>query len=207
MGRKRAETGPEKGGNRAEMRGVSLLLAGFLGGVVGGAWWYFGWSAERTTSLEEVMQGYFRVVLGGGGTVGFVELFFHLLRWPFLAWLLGWTSAGSFLLPLLFAGRGFLLAASAFALSAAGGGGGVSFLLVGLDAVLTMPLFFLQGAQSRRQAAALRPRLVYSPRELPKAFWRIAFVGLIWVGACALLEMWALPPLLRGAAALSFLEP
>lgn len=189
------------------MRGVSLLLAGFLGGVVGGAWWYFGWGAERTASLAEVMQGYFRVILGGGRTVGFGKLFFHLLRWPFLAWLLGWTSAGSFLLPLLFVGRGFLLAASAFALSAAGGGGGVGFLLVGVDAVLTMPLFFLQGVQSRRQAAALRPRLFYSLRGLPKEFWRIAFLGLIWVGACALLEMWALPPLLRAAAALNLLEP
>lgn len=185
------------GGDPGRNRGTPGLLLGFLAGIAGGIWGYFGGGLGEKVALTGICQGYFQVLAQGGGQVKFWPLFFDLVRWPLSAWLMGWMGAGYYCLPLIFAARGFLLALSVLILANAGMGNLMCFLTVGVSAALSIPALFLMGRESSRQTKGLGLKNLISWHEVSKRFWLFTLLALLWLGLCAVAEMWLLPPLMR----------
>lgn len=174
-----------------------LLLSGFVVGIAMGIWGYFGGRLGERLSLDSVVWGYTRVLEGGGGDVSFFAVWLDLLRWPFLAWILGWFGIGKLFLPVVFGARGFLLAFAACALAQGGMSGLTRFLILGFGALFSIPVFFLLGTQSLRQTRGVGLSGSIAVRDFPKRFWVLTAVTVAALALCAGAETRLIPPLLR----------
>lgn len=167
-----------------------FCLAGRLSGL---GWFSFG------TWLESYGLGLSSLEREG---VSFWAVLWDAIRWPLLALGLGYTALGVWLLPVMFALRGFFLCFSVAALSGAGQGGfWLALLLLGLGSLIPLPAFFFLGAHSWTQAVAQR-RLLALPRDWGGPY--LARSGLILgcVVGCAWIEYLAIPGILKGLAPL-----
>lgn len=138
-----------------------------------------------------------------GVRVSFGEVFWNGLRWPLFVWVLGFTALGVWITPIMFALRGFFLCFGVACLSGCAQGGLLlAFVLFGLDALVTLPVFFLLGVGSFKRSAGQRERLWTSPRQMPLPFWLKSTLALGCLLCCCGIEYWLLPILLKTIAPL-----
>jgi hypothetical protein len=122
-------------------------------------------------------------------------------RYPLLAFLLGFASAGIVLLPVLSAAYGFFLSFSVCCFTAAFGSGGVLLALsvFGFRCLVTMPCYFLLAVPSFENAAGLAAASFgHGRRTLSAPRYGSAW----WLRLCL-----AVAVLLSGAVAELFLSP
>ncbi len=181
---------------------LAVNTAGFLLGAAGGFLLAVWLEMRNWMSLNQVVAGYAIALEQGQGIASLPALLWDAGRWPLMAWLLGFTGLGLWMLPALFAARGFFFAFCVAGLSSAMEGGGLllAILLYGWNGLFTIPIFFTLGAQSWEACRGLRGRLLPRPGErgpYSGAYWFKSLVGLGGVIVCALTELWLLPPILR----------
>ena len=122
-------------------------------------------------------------------------------RYPVLAFLLGFASAGIFFLPLIGMAFAFFLSFSVCCFAAVFGSGGVMLAMAvsGLRCVITVPCFFLLAVPSMEAAGALARRRKKGryPVVYGKEYWfRLAIVaGILLSGV--LIDLMISPHLLR----------
>ena len=124
---------------------ISLAIFLFLGLILGQVF-ARKLSGEIVYEVEAYLRNYMQVSSQGEhtGEIFFSTLFLYL-RYPLLAFFLGFTPLGLILLPLTCVFFGCCLSFSACCFSAAFGAGGVLFALAlfGLRCFITFPCYFL----------------------------------------------------------------
>ena len=178
-----------------------------LGGL--GGFFLAGWLSGRgVLSFSGWLESYaLGLYTHGAATVSFWAVLWDAMRWPLFLALLGFTALGVWMVPTMFALRGFFLCFGAAALSGTGRGGLLlALVLWGLGNVIGLPAFFLLGVQSWEQARAQDGRLFAPPAALTGG--ALARTGLILgcVAGGAWIGRWLTPgvlnilaPLLGGA--------
>lgn len=184
--------------------GVSKALALNCGAFALGAAGGFGLAAWLRTSGALVggdwLAGY-ALGFSAGVDVSFWEVLWNAMRWLVFVWLLGFTAFGAWMIPVMFALRGFCLCFSVAGLCASGEGGLLlALLLFGSSAVVTLSAFFFLGVRSWVQAAGQRDRLWVKPGEVSLNDWLKNGLALGCAVCCAGAEYWLLPTLLKMAA-------
>lgn len=135
--------------------------------------------------------------------ISFWAVLWDAVRWPLFVLFLGYTALGVWMVPMMFALRGFFLCFCAAALSAAGRGGFLlALILLGVGGLIELPAFFLLGAHSWTQALGQGRRLLALPEDLGGRY--LARSGLILgcVAGCAWIEYLTIPSILKGLAPL-----
>lgn len=181
----------------------AVNTAAFAAGALGG-FLLCGWLLSRGyLAAELLLKGYPLALDARVGTVSFWESLWDVGRWPLLVWMLGSTALGRWMVPMVFAVRGFFLSYAVAGLSmAAQGGVLLAFCLFGLGALISLPLFFLLGSQSWEMAGRIRGRLFATLSDYPKEYWLRSLIVLIGVLLCAVAEYRWLPIILRRIAPL-----
>lgn len=175
-----------------------INTAAFAAGALGGfllCWWLLN---GGYLAAERMLKGYALGLDAQAGVVSFWEVLWDVGRWPLLVWLLGATALGRWMVPLVFAARGFFLSFAVAGLSMATQGGVLlAFCLFGLGALISLPVLFLLGSQSWTMAGQIRGRLFATLSDYPGEYWLRSLIALGGVLACALIEYWWLPVILR----------
>lgn len=189
--RDRARTGL---GAAAPAVNTAAFAAGALGGFLL-CWWLLD---RGFLAAEQILRGYALAVDARVDAVSFWETLWDVGRWPLLVWLLGATSLGRRMVPVVFAARGFFLSFAVAGLSVASQGGVLlAFCLFGLGALISLPVLFLLGSQSWEMSERIRGRLFATLSDYPREYWLRSLIALSGVVACALAEYWLLPVILR----------
>ena len=159
------------------------------------------------TTLSSYIEGYLAAAqLRTADSPGLGTVVLEMVRWPFLAFLLGFMAIGVAGLPVLFAVRGFLLsfAIASFVNMFGGAGCLLAFFSFGLTGMLAVPTLFVLGVQSFHMA---RRRLLNTgggKGGLSPGGQYVVRCGLC-LGAlmlCVAVEYWVVPDLLRSVAPL-----
>lgn len=187
--------------------GVSALVvtAAFfaLGGVLGQ--FVSAWALE---SGSEAVSAYLTQFLAQAQRDGLLypDLFQFLwlsLRWPFAAFVLGFSALGLLGLPILSGLRGFLFSFSVGVLGRALGRRGlcIAFLLLGLSGLISIPVFLLVATQSFMAARGLASR-GQGKREFPydRAYMLRCGFSALFLLVSLILEWYFVPTLLSGWA-------
>ncbi len=127
-----------------------LLSGGFIFGIVFGCLLAASLSGGGSAALRTYITNFFLAAQHGTlGIPAFLSTLWSVFRWPLALVLLGCTAARRIGIPLLFALRGFLLSFTVCAFLLVMGRVGVlfSFLLLGLESLITIPILFLLGAE------------------------------------------------------------
>lgn len=181
----------------------TINAAAFAAGALGGfllCWWLLN---GGHLAAERMLKGYALALDAQAGAVSFWEILWDVGRWPLLVWLLGATALGRWMVPLVFAVRGFFLSFAVAGLSmAAQGGVLLAFCLFGLGALISLPVLFLLGSQSWTMAGQIRGRLFATLSDYPGEYWLRSLIALGGVFVCSLAEYWWLPVILRRLAPL-----
>lgn len=147
-------------------RAIMVCGGGFLAGALGGGLLAALIGTEGQTAFSDFFLGYRSALSAGMGLPTLGTLFWNGVKWPLLAFLLGFTALGVAMVPFLLTLRGFLLSYCIAGLARAMGGQGVllAMVLFGLEAAFTLPILFVLGAQSWDAARALGGHIVYRPK-------------------------------------------
>lgn len=162
-----------------------------LGGLAG--LFLARWLLDREFLL---LSGWLESFEAGISTLTYGDIFlwavlWDALRWPLMVWLLGFTAHGVWMIPVMFALRGFSLCFSAAALSGAVWGGfWLALILLGGNGLITLPAFFCLGVSGQRRAEGRdgQGRVAYLRRGL---------LALGCAAGCAGLEFWLFPVILK----------
>lgn len=183
---------------------LAVNTAAFALGALGG-FCLAGWLSGRGEfSFEHWLQSYAAgLSLLEQGGVSFWAVLWDAVRWPLLALFLGYTALGIWLLPVMFALRGFSLCFSVAALSGAGQGGfWLAFILLGVGGLIKLPAFFFLGTHSWTQALAQEKRLLALPTDWGGRYLAQSGLVLGCVVGCAWIECLTIPSILKGLAPL-----
>lgn len=195
----------EKGRGKALLTALAVNAAAFaLGSLCG--FLLVGWFFRLgTLSFERWMEGYaLGVSLHGLDGISFWAVLWDSLRWPLFVWLLGCTALGVWMVPVMFALRGFFLCFSVAGLAGAAKGGFLlALILLGLGSLVSLCAFFLLGLYAWDLAREQRGRLLGLP--LDRGYCLRGGLVLLALAPCALAKSWLLPALLR--AMLPILTP
>lgn len=186
----------KRGRETVGLRRSGVLLLGFLLGASVGAWWYYERGQGTSAAFTRVLQDYLRVLKEGEGQAEFWKVLLNAARWPFLAWVFSRTKVGAGLMPWIFVARGLCLTLSVLTFIGTDSGGVLGFLLLGINALWTLPLFFLLGTQGPRSQGKTNLETPEQGRSKLRN-WRgsVGVVAGAWVLAGALAE-WKLVPLI-----------
>lgn len=178
-------------------KALALCCGAFALGAAGG-FALAAWLGGRADGLDGYALGF-----STGVQVSFGAVFWNGLRWPLFVWVLGFTALGAWITPVMFALRGFFLCFGVAYLSGCAQGGLLlAFVLFGLDALVTLPVFFSLGVGSWKRSAGQRERLWTRPGEMPLAFWFKSALALVCLLGCCGIEYWLFPMLLKTIAPL-----
>lgn len=156
--------------------------------------------------LNRYLESYLSLERDGLTSADLLAAFVLYIRYPFLAFFLGFASAGVVLLPLTAVAFGFFLSFSVSCFTAAFGTGGVLLALgvFGLRCAVTLPVFFLLAVPALGTSGALaslsfgRGRGVVS---YGRDYWRRLLVccAVLSAGLCVdlLFGQWFLESLLE----------
>lgn len=176
----------------------AVNAAAFAVGALGGFFLCRWLLSGGYLAAERMLTGYAHAVDVRASSVSFLEALWDVGRWPLLVWILGSTTLGRWMVPLVFGARGFLLSFAVAGLSVANQGGVLlAFCLFGLSALVSLPVLFLLGSQSWEMARQIHGRLFATLSDYPRRYWIRSLVGLIGILICALAEYWWLPAVLR----------
>ena len=190
---------------RSFLLGLVLLALFFSAGIVLGQVLSERVPAGTGEELERYLTGYFS--LSRDRSPDRKVLLSTLLiyfRYPVLAFLLGFASAGVVLLPVVTVAYGFFLSFSVCCFAAAFGGAGVLLALAvfGIRSLVSVPGFFLLAVPALR-SAALRSSLPFgrgkrvASAESKTGRWKRLFAVSAALLAALLLESALSPGLLR----------
>ena len=177
----------------------AVNAAAFGVGCLGGFCLALWLSGRGSISLAGWLESYVLGLAVHGGRASFWGVLWEAMRWPLFIVLLGFTALGIWMIPTMFALRGFFLCFSVAALSGAGRGGFLlALVLLGLGNGIKLPVFFLLGSQSWRQAKVRGKRLFALPADFGGGY--LARTGLLLgcVAGWAWIECWLMPSILRG---------
>lgn len=164
-----------------------LLAACFLAGLFLGQVLSARVSANAAGELTAYLNGYFSLNAPPeptGKTVASALVVY--LRYPLLAFLLGFASVGAALLPALTAAYGFFLSFSVCCFTAAFGRSGVLLALAvfGLRCLITLPCYFAVAVPALEKSVALAAlSLEKGGRPPPPVYGREWWLRLATVGA------------------------
>lgn len=189
-----------KDGKRLFPLALAVNTAGFtLGCVVG--FLLAGWFSSRGwLSFERWMESYtLGLSLQGLGGISFGAVLWDCLRWPLFVWALGFTALGTWMVPVMFALRGFCLCFSVAGLAGAAQSGFLlALVLLGFGDLIGLCAFFLLGLRAWDLARGQKGRLLGVPTGQGRPYCLkggAVFLGLLlWSG----LKYWLLPALLQG---------
>ncbi len=128
------------------LRQLMVLGLCFLIGTFGG--FFFSVLNGDTPDLSDYLQQYLQMVgQGSGADPALWSVAWDILRWPLLAFLLGFTALGAIGLPVLFLMRGFTLsfATTTFARLFGLPGVAASLASFGVAVLLDVPILFVVG--------------------------------------------------------------
>ena len=191
---------PAPGQSSPLWRLLILALFFLLGVVLGQV--VLEWVPDETgTELKQYLEGYLSLSGESGGAAAALPAALVLyIRYPLLAFFLGFASIGVVLLPCVTAAYGFFLSFSVCCFTAAFGVDGVLLALAvfGLRCMVTLPCYFLLAAASWGTSAGLAAvSFGRGRRTAPVVYGRACWVRF---GACCL-------ALLAGVCAELFLSP
>lgn len=180
-----------------------LLALFFLAGVILGQVAAGHAPGKTGGELQRYLDSYVQLEQLGGqdnGTAAISTIFLYL-RYPVLAFLLGFSSIGILLLPCLTVAYGFFLSFSVSCFTATFGGQGVLLALAifGLRCVITLPCYFLLAIPALNISGELAAFALGRRKRLSleggqwRRFW-IVF-GILLAGICA--DLILSPALLR----------
>ena len=197
------ESRTPKENGAALRRAAALTAVPFLLGGLLGVFSCSGAAAGGTEELSAYIGAYVRTSLDGGAAApGALPLLWENLKYPLSALILGLTALGVVGIPVLFFLRGFLAAFALTAFTAAYGATGVplSFLLVGVSDLVSVPALFLIGGQSMTSSGQLLSCLTQGRRVngvFSPSYWLRAGCALgaaaLWTGAVSLLHPVLIP--------------
>lgn len=208
MSRKNGKSVPREKETDGLAAAVILFICFCAAGVVG-CLAVSGTDGQGVSALSDYLENYLALLVSGNAASPSVwSVAWELCRWPFLAFVLGFTALGIVALPAAFLCRGFLLGYAAAAFIKVFGSRGIllSGTVFGMTALVSVPVFFFVGALAFRRAlrlaaGALRDRnaRVFQPEQL---------LSLVPCGIfllTAVLCQWALIPQLLAVVSGSFL--
>ena len=183
---------------------LAVNTAAFVIGCLGGFCLVACLSGRGWLSLSDWLESY-AIGLSIQHSVGvsFWAVLWDAIRWPLFVVLLGYTALGVWMVPVMFALRGFFLCFSVAALSGAGRGGFLlALVLLGLGNLIGLTAFFLLGTHSWVQATAQGRQLVALPPDWSGRYLARTCMILGCVAGFAWMESWAIPGILRVLAPL-----
>ena len=182
---------------------LAVNTAAFVFGCLGG-FFLTGWLTGRGwLTLSDWLESYATGLSIQRPTgVSFWAVLWDTIRWPLFVTLLGYTALGVWMVPTMFALRGFFLCFCVAALSGAGQGGfWLALILLGLGGLIELPAFFLLGTHSWTQATTQK-RLAALPTDWGGGYLARTCIILGCVAGCAWIESLAIPGILRALAPL-----
>lgn len=189
----------------ASAPGLMILALCFLGGVLLGQALLGAVTAETMEELERYLKSFLTLENGDrllGNTLPDTALLY--LRYPLLAFLLGFASIGVGLLPCAAAAFGFFLSFSVCCFTVSFGADGLLLALavLGIRCAVTLPCFFLLAAPAFHRSVSLalssfgRGRRVRPVSDGRGAWLRLAVVlPVLLAGMCV--DLWLSPLLLE----------
>lgn len=152
-----------------EQRSVLLCLAVcFAAGAVGGCFFAGALDADAATSLLDYFGGYFTSIENGQVLhFSLLSAVWEILRWPLLAFVLGFTVLGVVGLPVAFCVRGFLLSYAVSVLVRLYGSVGLvaALAVFGFSGFLVLPALFTLGVDAFRAAGSMTGNLLGDSRR------------------------------------------
>ena len=196
-------------GPDSELRSALFCLTVcFAVGAVGGCVFAGRLGADTQTRLLDYLGSYF-AVLDGDEAIGLSSFsaVWEIVRWPLLAFVLGFTALGVVGLPVVFSVRGFLLSYAVAVLVRLYGVTGlmVSLAVFGVSGFLVLPALFTLGVDSFRGAGAMAVRLMGDgKRAFPPGRGRLLRAGCcgVLLAAASAFQLQLTPVLLAAAAKL-----
>ena len=149
---------PSAPGSSSALPRLLLLALFFLCGVILGQALMFRVPDDTGAELKQYLTDYVQLGAAGRRPLGaLLSTAVLYLRYPLLAFLLGFASVGVILLPCTALAFGFFLSFSVCCFTAAFGAHGVVLTLAvfGLRCLVTLPCFFLLAAASLETSTAL----------------------------------------------------
>lgn len=179
----------------------------FLGGIFLGQVLSSRISPAVGDELERYLSDYLHLAQeGSGGGAAFLSVLLVYLRYPLLAFLLGFASLGVLLLPCVTIAYGFFLSFSVCCFTAAFGVNGVILALsvFGLRCLVALPCYFLLAVPAWETSAQLAALSLGKSRHMPAALygkqnWMRCCICLAMLLAGTCVEYVLSPSLLRAA--------
>lgn len=192
-----------------EQRSALLCLAAcFAAGAVGGCFFAGALDADAATSLFDYFGVYFASIENGQALhLSLLSAVWEVVRWPLLAFVLGFTALGVVGLPVAFCVRGFLLSYAVSVLVRLYGAIGLvaALAVFGFSGFFILPALFTLGVDAFRGAGSMTENLLGdSRRTLSPGQGRLFRAGCcsLLLALAAALQFQLTPALLSAAAEL-----
>lgn len=193
-----------------EQRSALLCLAVcFAAGTVGGCFFAGALDEDAATSLFDYFGGYFASIESGQALhLSLLSAVWEVVRWPLLAFVLGFTALGVVGLPVAFCVRGFLLSYAVSVLVRLYGVIGLvaALAVFGFSGFFVLPALFTLGVDAFRGAGSMTENLLgdNSRRTFSPGQGRLYRAGCcsLLLALAAALQFQLTPALLSAAAEL-----
>jgi stage II sporulation protein M len=174
--------------DRSFLLRLLLLALFFLAGVILGQVLAGKVPTGTADELTQYLKDYFSLnTTAETASRTFLSALMIYLRYPVLAFLLGFASVGIVLLPVLTVAYGFFLSFSVCCFTAAFGSGGVLLALsvFGLRCLITLPCYFFLAVPSFQNAVSLAANSFGRKKQMTK----VRYGSVWWIRLCIVLAV------------------